>query len=1164
MSLKDSLIANICLASVALPGHQPKSTTATRHGLIETKNITDCRGGCTPTAHSQVGVANVDSESVTSDNSNGYETDQTSDRNIAQPRQTTGLTAGPGRELGRNGACPIEVNVEVIVGNNNTSSDDDEDIDPMSRVTLRRGGARRVGGREVVLNYDTEEDTEDDCTSSDSSSSGDEFESADENPSNMCPICSKLLPTVIGVKIHIAAKHKEIANAAKGEGTRRKWFSEELRVLAKEEAQAITENVRFMNIHLHKKFPERSLEAIKGQRRQARYKTMVEEYKASSRRRSSISVARRSMGVPAEISTVSVGDELVFEINGECASLEVRGGRSAELVDIVRRVLSGEALIAELMAWIKVMCPVAESNRGPNVRRIRVPTGNAKERRKQAYAAIQELYKSDKKAVLRGILEEGAEGVEHPDTNDMFEYWKGLMGRAGKTVNLRPEGNEEGLRSLWYPVTIDEVKANKVESTAAPGPDGIKPSVWNKVPVRFVQLIFNCFIKSGRIPDELSLARTIFIPKKSLGRLGPDEFRPITIASVIARHFHKILACRLQTHYDFDHRQRAFLPLDGTIENLSVLNGVLSDARQRNRELHLAALDVAKAFDSVYFQAITASLVAIGAPVGFVEYITNLYANSATVLQFSGEERVVKVQRGVRQGDPLSPLLFNLIIEQCIKGLDDDVGYEIDETRINGLAYADDVILMAHTPVGLQRNLDRFSEGLGRFGLTLNVEKSGVLSIMPCKKSKAYLVSSTRRFKVEDIWIPQRGVCEIWKYLGVIFEGARLMESKCSIYEDLKKLTAAPLKPQQRLLLLKQYLLPRYYHGLVLGRTTKKMLEKADLHVRNFVRGWLRLPRDTPLGYFYSTVKDGGIGIPHLTYRIACTKQRRLLKLAESDSEISRAASVMPIVERQLAWCANTLSALIEPTSRGINRFWRDKLYSSIDGKDLSLLKEIGPSCDWVRNTSAITGSDYVHFHHVRINSLPSRARCNRGVTRTGPTNCRAGCNQVETGYHAIQQCFRTHGGRIKRHDLICNASGAWLKKKGYTIVYEPKLRTSLGLRKPDILAIKDGVCLVLDGQVVKGDNMERDFKTKVSKYKDIPEFERLIASKYAVSKVRYIAITLSYRGIWCQSSYRAMKEIGFPENVLSGLTKTALRGSWINWKRFNTLNTQIWGGRSG
>lgn len=119
---------------------------------------------------------------------------------------------------------------------------------------------------------------------------------------------------------------------------------------------------------------------------------------------------------------------------------------------------------------------------------------------------------------------------------------------------------------------------------------------------------------------------------------------------------------------------------------------------------------------------------------------------------------------------------------------------------------------------------------------------------MPRKKSKAYLISSLPRIRIGETQIPQRGVCEIWKYLGIIFSGAKVLVSKCSIYEDLVKLTAAPRKPQQWMLI----------HSLVL--LTKRQLERIYQYIRDFVRKWLLLPKDKPLGYFYVTVKEGGLG----------------------------------------------------------------------------------------------------------------------------------------------------------------------------------------------------------------------------------------------------------------------------------------------------------------
>jgi len=76
----------------------------------------------------------------------------------------------------------------------------------------------------------------------------------------------------------------------------------------------------------------------------------------------------------------------------------------------------------------------------------------------------------------------------------------------------------------------------------------------------------------------------------------------------------------------------------------------------------------------------------------------------------------------------------------------------------------------------------------------------------------------------------------------------------------LDSLTRAPFKPQQRLKALRCFLIPRFYHGLVLGRANLGRLRAFDLQTRAAV--WLRLPKDTSVGFFHASVRDGGLGVP--------------------------------------------------------------------------------------------------------------------------------------------------------------------------------------------------------------------------------------------------------------------------------------------------------------
>lgn len=84
--------------------------------------------------------------------------------------------------------------------------------------------------------------------------------------------------------------------------------------------------------------------------------------------------------------------------------------------------------------------------------------------------------------------------------------------------------------------------------------------------------------------------------------------------------------------------------------------------------------------------------------------------------------------------------------------------------------------------------------------------------------------------------------------------------------------------------------------------------------------------------------------------------------------------------------------------------------------------------------------------------------------------------------------------------------------------------------------------------------NLERAYEAKVAKYGNIRDLGPMVSARYRLHTLRFSAITLSYRGVWCKSSYRELKRYGFTEGILLSITLSALRGSWINWTKFNSV----------
>ena len=116
----------------------------------------------------------------------------------------------------------------------------------------------------------------------------------------------------------------------------------------------------------------------------------------------------------------------------------------------------------------------------------------------------------------------------------------------------------------------------------------------------------------------------------------------------------------------------------------------------------MAFLDVRKAFDLVSHQSIALAASRAGVPEPLIKYIENLYPNASTQLKVrSSLKNPISVQQGVRQGDRLSPILFNYVIDWALSNLDSHIGFKVDDQRINHLAFADDVALFAATQQGL-------------------------------------------------------------------------------------------------------------------------------------------------------------------------------------------------------------------------------------------------------------------------------------------------------------------------------------------------------------------------------------------------------------------------------------------------------------------------------
>jgi hypothetical protein len=177
----------------------------------------------------------------------------------------------------------------------------------------------------------------------------------------------------------------------------------------------------------------------------------------------------------------------------------------------------------------------------------------------------------------------------------------------------------------------------------------------------------------------------------------------IAFPNTIGKIYHQILSTRLSDYLTSNNLidktiQKGFISrINGTIEHNQVYSEILAHAKHNKHSLHTTFFDLEDAFGSVQHSLIEHSLTRFQVPDEIKFYILNLYSNlHGSVHTKQWNSKVFPFNKGVFQGDPLSPIIFlccfNPIIEklQQVRGH----GYLLGSTRHITLPFADDFNLL--------------------------------------------------------------------------------------------------------------------------------------------------------------------------------------------------------------------------------------------------------------------------------------------------------------------------------------------------------------------------------------------------------------------------------------------------------------------------------------
>ena len=424
------------------------------------------------------------------------------------------------------------------------------------------------------------------------------------------------------------------------------------------------------------------------------------------------------------------------------------------------------------------------------------------------------------------------------------EYVETLYDKMGKPTN-----DDIGLESIAE-VEMDEVgpgllteeikRAIKdMKEHKAVGVDDIPAEFLKRLGdkgIKEMTSLCKSMYETGKWPEDFT--RLMFVPiEKKENAVDCEDHRTISLICHASKILLKVLTKRIEGKVkDFlSNRQFGFRSGVGTRDAIGVMRMMCERSLEHGNDLYVCYVDFEKAFDRVRWDKMMQILKELKVDWRDRALVADLYMRQEAVVRLEcGLTEPAEIGRGVRQGCPLSPLLFSTYAERMMRDAIDDIeeGVVVGGRLVKDVRFADDQAMTASSNEGLQKLMDGVDRAAEDYGMRINV-----------KKTKTMVISKEGGKKV-DIKIGQHKVEQVqqFKYLGAVVtdDGRCEQDIKCRIamakqaFTNRKKILCSNMSMSLRVRLAKTLVWPVLLYGCetwVLKKEEKRKLEALEMWV---------------------------------------------------------------------------------------------------------------------------------------------------------------------------------------------------------------------------------------------------------------------------------------------------------------------------------------------
>ncbi|KAL0291608.1 UNVERIFIED_CONTAM: putative mitochondrial protein [Sesamum radiatum] len=378
---------------------------------------------------------------------------------------------------------------------------------------------------------------------------------------------------------------------------------------------------------------------------------------------------------------------------------------------------------------------------------------------------------------------------------EFISYYEALLGgaRTPRSLNLdflqpylKHTLSVDEAAALTIPISPSEIKEAffDISEDSAPGPDGFTSAffkaAWAEIGNDVCAAVSEFFV-SGKMLKQINAALLVLIPKVQMPT-RVSEFRSIACCNVLYKAISKILVKRMQQvlHRLIDYSQNAFVPGRCIADNVLLAQELLSGYNQaRLPKRCTIKIDIQKAYDSVQWDFLLETLKIFNFPSQFISWVEQCVTTAVFSIAINGcLHGFFAGSRGLRQGDPISPYLFVLVMEILHVLLQLRIQpegvfhyhWKCSELGILNLCFADDVLIFCAGDITSVRLISEVLEEFATLtGLRVNPAKSTIILSKSVQRDRQAILNLVGF---------QEGSLPI-KYLGVPLTASRLTVADC-------------------------------------------------------------------------------------------------------------------------------------------------------------------------------------------------------------------------------------------------------------------------------------------------------------------------------------------------------------------------------------------------